>query len=115
MLWDALAVGSPAQEALWPASAARYTARWNAILEELGIATCELEGLTPGSMRGGGATALFEAFEDADHVRRRMRVSKTATAELYIQEVGGQRFPRRCQMRPALECLLWLDTRRASW
>ena len=32
------------------------------------------------------------ALEDADHVRRRMRVTKTATAELYIQEVGGQRF-----------------------
>ena len=90
-VWDAVAVGSPAQEAPWLASVARFTARWNAILEELGIATRELEGLTPGSMRGGGATALFEAFEDADHVRRRVRVTKTATAESYIQEVGGQR------------------------
>ena len=27
LLWDALAVGSSAQEALWPASAARFTAR----------------------------------------------------------------------------------------
>lgn len=39
-----------------------------------------------------GATALCEVSEDADHVRRRMRVTQTRTAELYIQEVGGQRF-----------------------
>ena len=58
----------------------------------LGVPAKEGTGVTPGSLRGGGATLLHEATEDMELVRRRGRWSQTKSAEIYIQEVGGLKF-----------------------
>ena len=46
------------------------------------------DGLTPASLRAGGATAHFEIFEDIERLRRRARWSVAQTAEIYVQEVA---------------------------
>ena len=43
-------------------------------------------------MRGGGATALFEATGDIEGVRYRGRWSSAKMCEVYVQEVGGHKF-----------------------
>ena len=45
-------------------------------------------GVTPASLRGGGATAFYELTEDADRLRRRARWATLQSAEIYIQEVA---------------------------
>ena len=91
-LWDALAVGANAEDALWPLSLLQFSRRWAAICLVLGLPAQELVGLTPASLRGGGATLLFEATEDLEYVRRRGRWSILRTCEIYVQEVSGQEF-----------------------
>ena len=77
---------------LWPGSPAAFRARWNAVCWYLEVPCTEFTGVTPASLRGGGASALYEVTEDAELVRRRGRGHQLRSAEIYIQEVGGHEF-----------------------
>ena len=49
-------------------------------------------GVTPASLRGGGASHLYETTEDSELVRHRGRWASSKMCEIYIQEVGGHQF-----------------------
>ena len=60
------------------------------VVRFLGIPTVDGIGITPGSHRGGGATALFESTGSLDFVRWRGRSSsQSRTYEIYIQEISA--------------------------
>ena len=60
------------------------------VVRFLGIPAIDGIGITPGSHRGGGATALFEASGSLDFVRWRGRwSSQSRTVEIYIQEISA--------------------------
>ena len=61
-------------------------------LQRVGVPFSETSGVTPGSLRGGGATALYEPTEDIELVRHRGRWQSAKMVEIYVQEVGGHRF-----------------------
>ena len=49
-------------------------------------------GLTPASLRGGGATSFYELSEDIDFLRWRARWSAVQSAETYVQELAPNEF-----------------------
>jgi hypothetical protein len=91
-LWCFLAAGADRQSPLWQGSPAQYRAKWNRICKKLNVPFTEITGVTPASLRGGGATALFEETEDTETVRYRGRWQSMRMCETYVQEVGGHRF-----------------------
>ena len=58
----------------------------------MNVPSAEADGVTPGSMRGGGASFLYESSEDIELVRHRGRWASHKNCEIYIQEVGSQTF-----------------------
>ena len=88
-LLDLLYGLAPGSQILWPMSAAAFRGRWNRLCGALDVPHVESEsGVTPGGLRGGGATALYEETEDLPLVRRRGRWMREATVEIYLQEVA---------------------------
>ena len=77
---------------IWPASPAAFRKRWDAVARALRIPFKQGSGVTPASLRGGGATAFYELTEDADRLRRRARWATVQSAEIYIQEVAPYEF-----------------------
>jgi len=74
------------QERLFPGGAGAFRGRWNAILVALGI---DPSLLTPGGLRTGGATHLFEELqEDIARVCWRGRWLNQRNLEIYVQELG---------------------------
>ena len=79
---------------LWPLSLRAFRSRFEALLSALGLPT---KGENSGggrplelpSLRGGGATALLQATEDSELVRRRGRWMNVKTMELYLQELAA--------------------------
>ena len=69
-----------------------FRACWNADLTALGVPCEDASGVTPTSVRGGGATAMFEATNDTEKVRYQGRLASTKTCEIYVQKVGGHHF-----------------------
>ena len=82
---------SPAQR-IWPLSAGAFRKRWDAIARVLHVPSHQGSGLTPASLRGGGATSFYELSEDIDLLRRRARWSAVQSAEIYVQEVAPYEF-----------------------
>ena len=80
--------GLPPSARLWSLSPAAFRKRWDLVCEALGVVSKQGDGLTPASLRAGGATAHFEIFEDIERLRRRARWSAAQTAEIYVQEVA---------------------------
>jgi len=91
-LWIALAEHADADAPLWEGTSNSFRAKWNVICSALGVPANESTGVTPASLRGGGASWLYEATEDMELVRHRGRWSSLKMCEIYIQEVGGHRF-----------------------
>ena len=77
---------------IWPASPAAFRKRWDAIARALRLPIGQGSGVTPASLRGGGATAFYELTEDVDRLRRRARWATVQSAEIYIQEVAPYEF-----------------------
>ena len=92
LLWQALGVGADPAARLWPGTAAAYRAKWNKVCQALDIPFTEVSGVTPASLRGGGASHLYETTEDSELVRHRGRWASSKMCEIYIQEVGGHQF-----------------------
>lgn len=59
------------------------------MLKELGVPVGQQHGLTPASLRSGGATHMFAMTQDVQLVRWRGRWQHTPTLEHYLQEVGS--------------------------
>ena len=77
---------------IWPASPAAFRKRWDAVARALRLPIGQGSGVTPASLRGGGATAFYELTEDVDRLRRRARWATVQSAEIYIQEVAPYEF-----------------------
>jgi hypothetical protein len=67
---------------LWPNTPHQFRKCFDLIMEVLHV-----EGLTPASFRGGGATYLFEVTQDAPFVMRRGRWMSMRTMDIYLQEL----------------------------
>ena len=72
---------------VWPLSPAAWRQKHNALTSFFGISTEDTKGLTPASLRGGGATFLFRRTRSADVVRWRGRWQTHRSGEIYVQEV----------------------------
>lgn len=72
---------------LYPASAASFRRRWDRLLSALLVPT--FFGLTPASMRGGGAVRAYRANLDVTSICWRMRLKNLDTLQHYLQEAGA--------------------------
>ena len=72
---------------LYPASAASFRRRWDRLLSALAVPTSF--GLTPASMRGGGAVRAYRANLDVTSICWRMRLKNLETLQHYLQEAGA--------------------------
>ncbi|CAE7842292.1 unnamed protein product, partial [Symbiodinium sp. KB8] len=77
----------PRYASLFYGSPAVYRKRWDVLLERLGIS--QSFRLTPGSLRGGGAVAAYQAGTDIPTLQWRMRLQHQATLAFYLQEVAA--------------------------
>ena len=60
-------------------------------MKVIGISTRQKEfGVTPGSLRGSGATHFYMDTEDVQRIAWRGRWAKLKTLEHYLQEVAAQ-------------------------
>ena len=79
------------EERLFGASIHAYRSQWNAIMDRLRIPCRQAQrGITPGSLRGSGATALYLQTEDIPLICWRGRWTRMKTLEFYLQEVAAQ-------------------------
>ena len=82
----------PPDEPLLPYSYGAYVLRWKTICTRLGVPHSSAEGVTPGSLRGSGATWLYQVTENVPLVAWRGRWRRIQNLEYYLQEVAGQQF-----------------------
>lgn len=72
---------------LYPAAAATYRRRWDALMAALQL-PANL-GITPGCLRGGGAVFLYHNATPLTDILWRMRLRHLVTLENYLQEVSA--------------------------
>jgi hypothetical protein len=73
---------------LYPASATTFRKRWNLLLETLHIPITV--GLTPVSLRAGGAVKAYRSDDDITKLLWKMRLKNLETLQHYLQEVGAE-------------------------
>lgn len=73
---------------LFCASASTFRKRWNLLLSQLYIPITL--GLTPASMRAGGAVKMYRTDEDISKLMWKMRLKNVETLQHYLQEVGAE-------------------------
>ena len=91
-LASALVAGIPSNAALWPQGPGTFRPRFAAACARLGLRPSgpgqpQPHGLSPGSLRPGGATALLASCGSSEEVRRRGRWVDNKTMEIYLQEL----------------------------
>ncbi len=86
-LWEWAVQGWSPSTPLWPHSANIFRRRWDSILRELRLLHL---GLTPASLRGGGAVAEYRRNPDVASLQRRMRIADQKTLAHYLQEVAAR-------------------------
>eukprot|EP00438_Fugacium_kawagutii_P015642 Skav215148 [mRNA] locus=scaffold2462:83903:87145:- [translate_table: standard] len=78
-------------EKLFNASLFSYRSQWNAIMTRLGVPCRQTQkGVTPGALRGSGATTLYLQTENIPLICWRGRWARIKTLEYYLQEVAAQ-------------------------
>lgn len=81
----------PQDAVLFGATAGVFRSRWNKLFGALHIPTAEkLNGITPKSLRGSGASWLFHLTEDVERTLWRGRWQSKRALEHYLQDVMGQ-------------------------
>ena len=76
---------------LYDGSPAMFRLRWDRLCQALGLPFGQKdEGITPGCMRGSGATFHYRRCEDIPRLAWRGRWFRVQTLEHYLQEVSGQ-------------------------
>ncbi|CAE7464969.1 unnamed protein product [Symbiodinium sp. CCMP2456] len=97
LIWEEL----DPNELLYPGSAGVYRRRWDRLLSLLGIPG--YLGLTPGSLRGGGAVTAFNKGLGISDLLWRMRLRSATTLEYYLQETAAvsvlPRLPKKVRKR----------------
>eukprot|EP00435_Cladocopium_sp_Y103_P053005 s2015_g16.t2 len=84
---------APLNFKLFGGTISMYRNQWNAVMERLGIPYKQIHhGITPGSLRGSGATSLYLLSENIPLICWRGRWSRVRTLEFYLQEVAAQWF-----------------------
>eukprot|EP00438_Fugacium_kawagutii_P029903 Skav200720 [mRNA] locus=scaffold2650:194332:201147:- [translate_table: standard] len=78
---------------LFPAAAATYRRRWDAILAAFSLPR-DLN-LTPGCLRGGGAVFLYHSETPLTDILWRMRLRHLSTLENYLQETAASNILQR--------------------
>lgn len=79
------------EEKLFGATIYSYRSQWNAIMNVLQVPCKQtLHGITPGSLRGSGATMLYLQSENIPLICWRGRWARLKTLEFYLQEVAAQ-------------------------
>lgn len=73
---------------LFAASASTCRKRWDILLLMLRIPVSA--GLTPTSMRAGGAVKSYREDEDVSRLLWKMRLKSVDTLQRYLQEVGAE-------------------------
>ena len=94
----------PFDALLYPGTKNTFRSQWNAVLRCLGIPfRKDVQGVTPGVLRGSGATYLYLETEDLSKVAWRGRWARQKTVEFYLQEVAAQvilqRLPAVCRSK----------------
>lgn len=86
---------------LFPGAAASFRRRWDALLDALCIP--KRFGLTPASLRGGGAVKAYRADQEIGRIMWRMRLKNMDTLKHYLQEAGAMsvfvELPQRAKNR----------------
>ena len=105
---------------IYPGSKATLRSQWKAIMRQLGVPFRKVDrGVTPGVLRGSGATYLYLETEDLSRVAWRGRWARQKNVEFYLQEVAAQviwqRLPEPCRrkiiaLRPLAAKLVQLHT-----
>jgi len=72
-----------------PTAERRFRSAFNAVFTELGFSVRDGLGLTPASLRAGGATHLFRVTQDITAVRWRGRWTNERSLEHYLQEMAA--------------------------
>ena len=72
---------------LFPGSFSSYRKRWDAVLNFLKVPS--KLGLTPASLRAGGAVRAYGANEEIARLMWRMRLRNIDTLQHYLQETGA--------------------------
>ena len=80
----------PPDQLLFGAGMGAFRLRWDRIFSHLGLPHAASDnGITPGSLRGSGATYLYHSTENIPLITWRGRWRRSRTLEAYIQEVGA--------------------------
>ena len=83
----------PLREKLYGATISAYRGQWNCIMGRLGIPYRQTQrGMTPGTLRGSGATRMYLDTENIPLILWRGRWARLRTLEFYLQEVAAQVF-----------------------
>ena len=81
----------PYRALLFNCSAAIHRRRWDEVFTFLNVPVTEAaKGITPKSLRGSGATWLYQRTEDVDKIQWRGRWQARKNLEYYLQDVAGQ-------------------------
>ena len=75
-----------------PCSQLEFSANFRLLMNGLKLPTQQGSGLTPASLRSGGATFWYQLTDSPDFVRFRGRWANLRMLEVYIQEVGAATF-----------------------
>ena len=68
-----------------------FRRRWDAVFKHSHVPTSEKDGgITPKSLRGSGATWLYQRTEEVGKIQWRGRWQQRRTLEYYLQDVAGQ-------------------------
>ena len=85
--------GFPLDERLYGANINAYRNQWNCIMSRLGVPYRQVQrGMTPGTLRGSGATRMYLDTENIPLILWRGRWARLRTLEFYLQEVSAQVF-----------------------
>ena len=83
----------PLNEKLYGATISAYRNQWNCIMSKLGVPYRQTQkGMTPGTLRGSGATRMYLDTENIPLILWRGRWARLRTLEFYLQEVSAQVF-----------------------
>jgi hypothetical protein len=85
-IWTA---GRKASSKLFPDSAYLFRRKFDCLVQFFGACSRDGTGLTPASLRGGGATHFYQEGCPFDVVRWKGRWQAPRTVEIYIQEVAA--------------------------
>ncbi len=80
---------APRDGRLFGGTAAYFRKCFDLILDELHVPSGEAHGLTPASLRSGGATFWYKLTDSPEWVRFRGRWATSRMLEIYIQEVAS--------------------------